>query len=333
MDELVVRLGPVDTASLNTLIDEDGICSDAEAMALQLFREGLATRLQLANDLHPVIAAADAADAADAAAETNEALDVRQKSAGARLMANDRARRSTFVVVALGVAALLLGGYGKKWSWTGFSGNDQLWDWMHLLLLPITIATFPLWLMYADHMSRVRRTILGLAVVAFAAFVVVGYLAPLDWTGFQGNTLWNWLTLILLPLAIATARAWPTSKHELHTIHIVAIGALLLGWLVTLVGGYADSWSWTGYPGNTLWDWMTLLLGPIAFATILIPGAVRWVSGDVARQVAEEEKKKESTSAKVESKDEQRIQQARTRSIRPGNAGQGRPTAGSGRGH
>jgi uncharacterized membrane protein len=327
VDELVVRVGPEDLAGLSTLIEEDGSGSDAEAMVLQLFREGLATRLQSANDLDPDVVATD--DAPD----TLEAQDAGEKSGVARLMANDRARRSTFVVVALGVTAVLLGGYGKKWSWTGFSGNSQLWDWMHLLLLPIAIATFPLWLMYADHMSRVRRTILGLVVVAFAAFVVVGYLAPLDWTGFQGNTLWDWLTLILLPLAIVTARSWPNSKRELRAIHIVAIGALLLGWLVTLVGGYADSWSWTGYPGNTLWDWMTLLLGPIAFTTILIPGAVRWLSGDVARQAADEEKKKEPTTAKVESKDEHRIQQGRTRSIRAGSGGPGQPRPGNAQGH
>ena len=312
MDELVVRLGPEDVAGLNTLISEGGSGSNAEAMALQLFREGLATRLQVANERDPEVGVGDAAP------DTLEAEGTEPKSGVAGLMANDRTRRSTLVAIALGVAVLLFGGYGRKWSWTGFSGNDQLWDWMHLLLLPIAIATFPLWLMYADHMSRVRRAVLGLAVLVFAAFVVIGYLTPLDWTGFQGNTLWNWLTLILLPLAIATARAWPTSKRELRPIHVVAIGALLLGWLVTLIGGYADSWSWTGYPGNTLWDWMTLLLGPIAFSTILIPGAVRWLSGDVARQVADEEKEKEPTAAKVEPRAEQRIQQARTRSIRPG---------------
>jgi uncharacterized membrane protein len=280
VDELVVRVGPGDVADLYTLIDENGSASDAEAMVLKLFQEGLANRLQATSDVHP--AGADAS----------------RKSGIAALMANDRARRSTFVVAALGVAVLLLGGYAKKWNWTGFSRNNQLWDWMNLLLLPIAIATFPLWLRYADHMSRVRRTVLGVAVGAFAAFVAVGYLAPLDWTGFQGITLWDWLTLVLLPLAIAAASAWPSSKRELHTVHVVAIGALLLGWLVTLVGGYTGSWSWTGYPGNTLWDWMTLLLGPVAFSTILIPGAVRWLSGDVAREVAAEEDHKKPITAK-----------------------------------
>jgi uncharacterized membrane protein YedE/YeeE len=214
-----------------------------------------------------------------------------------QLKANDRLRRAALLATALVVAVVLVGGYGKKWSWTGFAGNDQLWDWLHLLLLPVALATFPLWLLYADRMSRARKALLGLAVVAFAGLVAAGYLAPMEWTGFQGNTLWDWLTLILLPLAIVTARSWPASKRELRTVHIAVIGAILVGWLVTLVGGYAGAWSWTGYDGNTLWDWMTLLLGPIAFTTVLIPSAVRWVSGDVARKIAEEEERKEAAAA------------------------------------
>ena len=40
----------------------------------------------------------------------------------------------------------LVGGYAGKWSWTGYGGNDTLWDWLRLLLLPVMLATAPIWL-------------------------------------------------------------------------------------------------------------------------------------------------------------------------------------------
>ena len=57
--------------------------------------------------------------------------------------------------------------------------------------------------------------------------------------------------------------------------------------MVTLIGGYAGNWEWTGYPGNTLWDWMSLVLGPVVIATLVIPAAIRWVSGDAERAAQE----------------------------------------------
>jgi hypothetical protein len=39
----------------------------------------------------------------------------------------------------------------------------------------------------------------------------------------------------------------------------------------TVIGGYAVQWTWTGYPGNTLWEWLQMLLVPLVFPTILLP--------------------------------------------------------------
>jgi hypothetical protein len=36
---------------------------------------------------------------------------------------------------------LLWGGYIRGWQWTGFRANEQLWDWLHLLLLPLVMPT------------------------------------------------------------------------------------------------------------------------------------------------------------------------------------------------
>jgi MFS family permease len=44
----------------------------------------------------------------------------------------------------------------------------------------------------------------GLAVgaAAFLGLVLAGYLAHWRWTGFTGNTAWDWLHLLLLPLLV-----------------------------------------------------------------------------------------------------------------------------------
>ena len=44
-------------------------------------------------------------------------------------------------------------------------------------------------------------------MAAFAAVVLAGYVVPLAWTGFPGNTLWDWLQLVLLPLVVAAGAA------------------------------------------------------------------------------------------------------------------------------
>jgi hypothetical protein len=57
-----------------------------------------------------------------------------------------------------GIAAALLcvtivGGYKLDWTWTGYSDNDTLWDWLGLFVLPVVIALVPIW--YRTH-TRLR---------------------------------------------------------------------------------------------------------------------------------------------------------------------------------
>jgi hypothetical protein len=82
-------------------------------------------------------------------------------------------------------------------------------------------------------------------------------------------------------------RVWPSTARELGRWHVVFLGLLGTALAVTLIGGYAGNWGWTGYPGNTLWDWLQLVLGPVVIATLVIPAAVRWMSGDAERRAAE----------------------------------------------
>ena len=50
-------------------------------------------------------------------------------------------------------------------------------------------------------------------------------------------------------------------KLDVWTVVLIVAGVFLL---VTAVGGYIFNWNWTGFRGNTLWDWLKLLLIPVA---------------------------------------------------------------------
>ena len=113
-------------------------------------------------------------------------------SALRRLVRDERVRKYGTAVIAVAVLVVLWGGYIQGWRWTGFPANNQLWDWLNLLLLPVVFGTLPIWIQHAHHISRARRTAYLIASAGFAVFVLVGYLVPLRWTGFPGNTLWSW---------------------------------------------------------------------------------------------------------------------------------------------
>ena len=196
----------------------------------------------------------------------------------------ERVRKYT-VSILLAVSVLLLwGGYIRGWQWTGFQSNEQLWDWLHLLLLPVVIGTLPLWIKHGPYISRARRVLFGVAVLGFAVFVTAGYLVPLRWTGFSGNTLWNWYGLLLLPVSVTTLLAWPSAGRPLRRRHKAGMLIVALAWAGTVIGGYLLHWTWTGYQGNTLWNWLQLLLLPLVVPTILLPAAGRWFTGNAAER-------------------------------------------------
>jgi hypothetical protein len=89
--------------------------------------------------------------------------------------------------------------------------------------------------------------------VAFSALVAAGYLVPMGWTGFTGNTLWDWLTLALLPLVLARSTLWRRPPHWTRRHAGLVIVATIV--VVALVlAGYLVPWAWTGFTGNTAWD-------------------------------------------------------------------------------
>jgi hypothetical protein len=176
---------------------------------------------------------------------------------------------------AYGVGALLLllflwAGYGEGWAWTGLSRRVTLWDWLEGLALPVTVAIVPLLLRHRAHLGPTHWTAGLVALVVFAALVLAGYLVPWSWTGFTGNTLWDWLTLALLPLVIATSALWrPPPRWAVRHTALVTTG--LAAAVVVVLAGYLVPWDWTGFTGNTAWDWIKLLLLPLLLPTVVLP--------------------------------------------------------------
>jgi hypothetical protein len=207
------------------------------------------------------------------------AIAAKPRSRLVKLLTGRQAGRYAASVLTVAVFVVLWGGYVQGWQWTGFRGNNQVWDWLQLLLLPVLVGTIPLWIRHADDFTPARRKAYLAAIAVVAAFVAVGYLIPWRWTGFPGHTLWDWFTLLLLPAAVVIAPFLSAGIRSLRSYHKAVIIVLALAWAASILGGYDLGWRWTGYQGNTLWDWLQLLLLPLVVPTLLVPVASRWVSG------------------------------------------------------
>lgn len=175
------------------------------------------------------------------------------------------------VVVAVFVV-VLWGGYSHRWSWTGINGRTAtLWDWLHLLLLPIAFGLLPI-LLNRELRMRPQHKALGVTLlVALGLLVLAGYAIPWGWTGFEGNRVWDWLELLALPLAVALTPLLPDLRASWGRRQSL-LGLCALAVFVAIVtGGYVGNWAWTGFRGNTLWDWLHLLLLPLLLPTVIVP--------------------------------------------------------------
>ena len=188
--------------------------------------------------------------------------------------------RAAISSAILAAAVLLWGGYTGHWSWTGLSDNDTLWDWLKLLVLPLSLAALPLWLQSHHRMSATRRGTLAGVAVAFGTFVLLGYALHWAWTGFAGNTLWDWLELLLLPVVIATVKFW-TAERTMETRHWIRVAAIIAGFVIFAASAYLLPINWSGFVGNTLWDWIKLLFIPILMPLVLVPAVTEWINGGI----------------------------------------------------
>lgn len=182
------------------------------------------------------------------------------------------ARTGVLVGAVVFLVVVLWGGYGHHWPWTGINGHTAtLWDWLHLLLLPVAFGLLPL-LLSRELRLRPGHRVAGLAaLVVVAVLVVAGYTVPWSWTGFEGNKLWDWLELLALPLAIALIPIILRLQVRWDMRHTLVALAGLAAFAGIVIGGYVGNWSWTGFRGNTLWDWLHLLLLPLLLPTVIVP--------------------------------------------------------------
>ncbi len=169
-------------------------------------------------------------------------------------------------------AVLVWGSYTQHWSWAGINGHTaRLWDWLHLLLLPFVLSFLPIWLSRTTRVSA-RRKRLGLtACGVFAVVVVLGYTIPWVWTGFRGNTLWDWFGLIALPVAVALAPVVDELRRNWNRRYTLIALAGGCAFAAVVLGGYLADWTWTGFRHNTIWDWLRLLLLPLLIPTVVVP--------------------------------------------------------------
>ena len=106
------------------------------------------------------------------------------------------------------LVVLEIGTYAFNWTWTGFKANDTLWGWLKLLLIPIALATVPIWFTAEEGQQRIwlaqLKWMLLATIVILAVLFIGSYTFNWTWTGFKENgTLWDWLSLLLVPVIVA----------------------------------------------------------------------------------------------------------------------------------
>jgi hypothetical protein len=118
-------------------------------------------------------------------------------------------------------------------------------------------------------MRRRHSLALVTASVVLLVLALGGYLGGWTWTGFRGNTLWDWLHLLVLPVTLALLPVWLRTHERDHRQWALGFAGGVLAIAVLAVGGYGFGWRWTGFRGNTLWDWLELLVVPFVLPAVL----------------------------------------------------------------
>ena len=168
---------------------------------------------------------------------------------------------------------VLAAGYILRWRWTGFEHDRQLWDLLHLIVLPAVLATLPLWYRTRASWKRAWHMVFATTAVAFGVLITGGYAFGWAWTGFQGNTLWDWLELLALPVVVALLPLWIETHRRLEAQWLIAFCVVAAAFAITIVGGYGFGWNWTGFEDNTLLQWVRML-----FVPFILPASIAWYS-------------------------------------------------------
>lgn len=135
-------------------------------------------------------------------------------SAGRSSPARARLLKQLFILTLAGLVTITILSYLLHWSWTGFSGNGTVWDWLNLFLLPFAVGLVPL---VFESSTKTVAAVLAALCVPLTVLLVGGYGFDWSWTGFEGNTLWDWLHLLLVPVAIPIAVRGASSARASRT--------------------------------------------------------------------------------------------------------------------
>jgi hypothetical protein len=91
-------------------------------------------------------------------------------------------------------------------------------------------------------------------------------------------------------------QSWRTSRAVLdllkrHRVWSLLATTALVGLAVLAIGGYFFGWTWTGFSGNTVWDWLSLLITPVAIGMATIAFTIQ----QGQRGLAESERQRQFT--------------------------------------
>ncbi len=125
------------------------------------------------------------------------------------------------------------------------------------------------------------KRVLLVSIVILVILEIGTYAFNWTWTGFKdNNTLWDWLQLLLLPIALAAVPIWFMAEENQQRIWLAQMRWMLLIVVVVLavlfIGTFAYGWLWTGFRDHgRVWDWLGLLLVPIIVAVLPIWYSIR----------------------------------------------------------
>lgn len=63
--------------------------------------------------------------------------------------------------------------------------------------------------------------------------------------------------------------------YRQHPAWMLLLTVVIAAILVLAYGGYFMGWDWTGFKGNTFWDWLSLLITPVTIATISVVFSIK----------------------------------------------------------
>jgi heme/copper-type cytochrome/quinol oxidase subunit 4 len=121
-----------------------------------------------------------------------------------------------------------------------------------------------------SQIMNIWSILLCLSLVALVILAIGGYTLNWTWTGFSGNTLWDWLQLFILPIVLAITPIWLVKRPRWRTAWTFLLILIGIAFVVLAIGGYTLNWTWTGFSGNTLWNWLQLFILPIVLAIVTV---------------------------------------------------------------